>query len=233
MAYNGAGVYALYQPGNPVITNTTVSSSWANNTLNDIATALSTCLLKDGTQAATALIPFVLGLSSNRAVDISNAAAGQIKFPTVQNASSNQFTLDDYHEDTWTPTLTFATPGDLNVAYTTRHGSYIKIGRLVVCYMNILTSTFTHTTASGNCTISGLPFTVENTAALDTEGALMFQGITLANYTQFTIRPTVNTTTAIIGAAGQAQNRSNVAASMMPSAGTVDLKSTFLYMATA
>ena len=52
------GTYSLYATGNPVVTGTTISSTWANNTLNDIATALSTCLLKDGTQTVTANIPF-------------------------------------------------------------------------------------------------------------------------------------------------------------------------------
>ena len=52
-----AGSFSLYSTGNPVVTGTTISSSWANNTLNDIATGLSTCLLKDGTQTVTANIP--------------------------------------------------------------------------------------------------------------------------------------------------------------------------------
>lgn len=52
-----AGVFSLYTPGNPVVTATTITSSWANNTLDDIETALSTCLLKDGTQIVTADIP--------------------------------------------------------------------------------------------------------------------------------------------------------------------------------
>ncbi len=43
--------------GNPVVTATTITSSWANNTLSDIATGLSTCLLKDGTQNPTANLP--------------------------------------------------------------------------------------------------------------------------------------------------------------------------------
>ena len=52
-----AGSFSLYSTGNPVQTGTTISSTWANNTLNDIATGLSTCLLKDGTQTVTANIP--------------------------------------------------------------------------------------------------------------------------------------------------------------------------------
>lgn len=42
---------------NPVVTATAISSTWANNTMSDIATALSTCVLKDGTQVITANIP--------------------------------------------------------------------------------------------------------------------------------------------------------------------------------
>ena len=52
-----AGVYSLFTPGNPVVTNTTISSSTFNSTMNDIATALSTCVLKDGSQVITANIP--------------------------------------------------------------------------------------------------------------------------------------------------------------------------------
>src|SRR3990167_9929940 len=52
-----AGVFSLFAPGNPVVTNTTISSSTMNSTLDDIATGLSTCVLKDGSQVITANIP--------------------------------------------------------------------------------------------------------------------------------------------------------------------------------
>jgi hypothetical protein len=42
----------------------------------------------------------------------------------------------------WTPTLTFDTPGDLNVTYGIRIGGYIKLGRLVVAQFQINTVTF-------------------------------------------------------------------------------------------
>lgn len=51
-----SGSYSL-AAGNPVTTNTTISSVTHNNTMSDIATALSTCVLKDGTQVITANIP--------------------------------------------------------------------------------------------------------------------------------------------------------------------------------
>lgn len=50
MAYSN-GTYSLFATGNPVITSTTVSSSWANSTLNDLATALTAV----GTSVSTAL----------------------------------------------------------------------------------------------------------------------------------------------------------------------------------
>tara|TARA_R110000868_G_scaffold69515_1_gene204573 strand:- start:916 stop:2790 length:1875 start_codon:yes stop_codon:yes gene_type:complete len=58
MAFNGAGVFALPTSTNPVVTGTVISSTWANTTLSQIATGLSTCILKDGQQIVTADIPF-------------------------------------------------------------------------------------------------------------------------------------------------------------------------------
>ncbi|MDD4971860.1 MAG: hypothetical protein PHT07_20740 [Paludibacter sp.] len=56
MARNGSGTYSLVS-GNPVVTNTTISSTWANNTLSDIATALTQSLAKDGQTVPTANLP--------------------------------------------------------------------------------------------------------------------------------------------------------------------------------
>jgi hypothetical protein len=66
-----SGVFTLYSTGNPVVTGTTISSAWANNTLGDISSGLSTCVLKDGTQTITANIPFggfkITGLAAGTA----------------------------------------------------------------------------------------------------------------------------------------------------------------------
>ncbi|MFA6040612.1 MAG: hypothetical protein WC733_03835 [Methylophilus sp.] len=56
MPRNGAGSYTLVS-GNPVVTNTTISSTWANNTLSDIATALTQSIAKDGQTVPTANLP--------------------------------------------------------------------------------------------------------------------------------------------------------------------------------
>jgi len=57
MARNGSGTYSLYTPGNPVVTGTTISSTWANNTLNDIATALTNSVAKNGETTLTGNLP--------------------------------------------------------------------------------------------------------------------------------------------------------------------------------
>lgn len=56
MPFNGSGTYTL-PAGNPVVNNTVASSTVHNNTNSDIATALSTCLAKDGQSTPTADIP--------------------------------------------------------------------------------------------------------------------------------------------------------------------------------
>ncbi len=48
MPRNSSGTYSLYTPGNPVVTNTVISSTWANNTLADLASALTDSLSRTG-----------------------------------------------------------------------------------------------------------------------------------------------------------------------------------------
>jgi hypothetical protein len=56
MARNGSGVYTL-PAGNPVVTGTTISSTWANNTLNDMASALTTSISSDGQTTPVGNLP--------------------------------------------------------------------------------------------------------------------------------------------------------------------------------
>lgn len=56
MARNGSGTYAL-PAGNPVETNTVISSVVQNNTMTDIGTALTGSIARDGQSPATADIP--------------------------------------------------------------------------------------------------------------------------------------------------------------------------------
>ena len=65
MSRNGTGTYNL-PAGNPVVTGTTISSTWANNTLADIATALTGSLASDGQTPATGN----LDMNSNKIVNL-------------------------------------------------------------------------------------------------------------------------------------------------------------------
>ena len=70
MSRNGSGTYNL-PAGNPVVTGTTISSTWANNTLADIATALTGSVAADGQTPMTG----ALDMNSQK---IKNLAAGTI-----------------------------------------------------------------------------------------------------------------------------------------------------------
>jgi len=87
--------------------------------------------------------------------------SGQIQFsssPSVDTPVGTTNALAWYKEGTWTPTLTFATPGDVSVSYTTQLGAYTRIGQWVTASFVIVTSTFTHTTAADSLYIGGFPF---------------------------------------------------------------------------
>ena len=90
MARNGAGTYTL-PAGNPVTTGTTISSSWANNTLNDIASGLTTSLAYDGQTAPVANLPMATYAHTgvgNATVRTMYAAAGQVQDGTFQFLTS-------------------------------------------------------------------------------------------------------------------------------------------------
>jgi hypothetical protein len=127
-----------------------------------------------------------------------------------------------YAESTWTPTLTFATPGDLSVSYAARVGQVTKIGRKVFANLYLVTSAFTHTTASGSCNITGLPYTSANSGQFHM-GTLAYQGITKANYTHGGFLLGANATLMTISLSGSGQARSDAATGDMPTGGTVVL----------
>jgi microcystin-dependent protein len=90
MARNGAGTYTL-PAGNPVTTGTTISSSWANGTLNDIASGLTTSLAYDGQTAPVANLPMATYAHTgvgNATVRTMYASAGQVQDGTFQYLTS-------------------------------------------------------------------------------------------------------------------------------------------------
>jgi hypothetical protein len=67
MSRNGSGIYTL-PAGNPVVTGTTISSTWANNTLNDIAATLTDSVAADGQTPMTG----DLDLNGNQIKNLAN-----------------------------------------------------------------------------------------------------------------------------------------------------------------
>ena len=70
MSRNGSGTYTL-PAGNPVVTGTTISSTWANNTLTDIQNALTQSIAADGQTPITGS----LAMGNNKITGLSTATA--------------------------------------------------------------------------------------------------------------------------------------------------------------
>jgi hypothetical protein len=87
---------------------------------------------------------------------------------------------------TFTPTLSFATAGDLSVSYTTQVGNYAKVGNLVHGQI-VLVATPTYTTTSGVLQIGGLPYTAK-------QGSNIVQSVLLSSHGANLTYPTSCTT---------------------------------------
>jgi len=113
-------------------------------------------------------------------LDASAAAAGQIKFPATQNASSDANTLDDYEEGTWTVTIDSAGGG--TGTYSLQAGTYVKKGIEVTAHYNVGLSSKAGYSA-GTVSIGGFPFTCQNSGGARGAGAVVWDSLTTAVYT--------------------------------------------------
>ena len=88
MARNSSGVYSLYTPGNPVVTATTIASTWANNTLTDLANAMTDSLSRSGLGGMTAPLRLAAGavsapglsFTAETTMGLYRAGAGDLRF---------------------------------------------------------------------------------------------------------------------------------------------------------
>lgn len=75
----------------------------------------------------------------------------------------------------WTPTVTFSTPGNLSVSYSAQSGSYFIVGKF--CWINLdLRFTPTYTTSSGTLIVQGFPLTLQNLSNPGYGGILVQNG---------------------------------------------------------
>ena len=128
---------------------------------------------------------------------------------------------------TWTPAITFSTPGNLNVVYSLQEGNHVQIGSLLTATFGLSTTTFTHSTAAGNLQITGLPFPNVNPTGTR-GGALTWSGITKAGYTQIALTITSSSLMQLT-ASGSGLSTSNVGTADAPSGGNLDLRGTVSY----
>jgi len=114
MSRNGSGTYSL-PAGNPVVTGTTIASTWANNTLSDIASALTDSVAADGQTAMTGN----LNLNSNKIVNLATPTlstdavtkayadalvGGAGSFTTLTSSGATTFTANTASTSTTTGT---------------------------------------------------------------------------------------------------------------------------------
>jgi hypothetical protein len=85
MSRNGSGTYQL-PAGNPVVSGTTISSTVHNNTMSDIASALTASIAKDGQTTATANLP----MGGFRHTSVGNATA-RSQYGTVDQIQDGEY----------------------------------------------------------------------------------------------------------------------------------------------
>jgi hypothetical protein len=168
MSRNGSGIYNL-PAGNPVVTGTTISSTWANNTLNDIAATLTDSIAADGQTPMTG----DLDLNSNK---LKNVANGTLPADGV-NVSQ----------------LTAASSTSVNITGGTINGATIGATTPASGRFTTLESTG-NTTVGGNLSVTGTS-TFTGLGSFNGTGALKIPaGTTLQQPTPVTGQIRYNTT---------------------------------------
>jgi len=83
--------------------------------------------------------------------------------------------ISDYVTGTFTPAFTPSGTGYTSISYSLQTGFYVKIGKMVTVNINIVVSALTVGGASGNLTVTGLPFATANNGSANQTGTLLYQ----------------------------------------------------------
>jgi hypothetical protein len=136
MSRNGSGVYNL-PAGNPVVTGTTIASTWANNTMNDIAAALTDSVAADGQTPMTG----DLDMNTNKIINLDPAtvAGNAVEYSQFISASSTSVAI---------------TGGTING--TTIGATTPASGRFTSLEATTTLTVGTNTTMGGTLTVTGL-----------------------------------------------------------------------------
>jgi len=205
MSRNGSGVYTL-PAGNPVVSQTIISSTWANNTMNDLASAMTDSVAADGQTPMTG----PLNMNSNK---VTNLATGtnsndginftQFNTPTFGGAVTCSSTLAVVGNTTMTGNLAVnstgqiklpngstaqrsATPAVGSIRYNTtlqQFEGYSTYSGQTISSITRVTTTATLTTASAHNLTTGTFVTVSGAVPVEYNGTF---SITVVDATSFT-----------------------------------------------
>lgn len=147
----------------------------------------------------------------------------------VTNLDADKWDGQDYVSTiSWTPTLTFDVPGNLNVIYSGQSGKATKIGQLVIASATVSCSTFTHTTAAGGLRINGVPYVAAG--GMEWTGAALWNGITRAGYTDVVAVLTGGTQSIALLSSGSGVSPATLSTGDIPSGGSVAAYFTIMYV---
>ncbi len=119
-----------------------------------------------------------------------------IRFPATPVPSTDVNVFDEYKEGTWTPTLTYTSPGTSSITFSRQSGRFQKVGNQVNITFDIRLTSYSKGTASGFLIISGLPYTPRNGGGYDNN----YGSLVVAN-SPFSGIPFLDTATGLSGGA--------------------------------
>lgn len=154
---------------------------------------------------------------------VSVAVAALLVFGATSTALPESITASPtirYATGTCTPTVTFATPGDLAVTYGLQFCNYTVIGNRAFVSMRIATASFTYTTASGLIRIAGLPFAAASSS--ETLSAI-FGGYTAVGYSQVAAETTSGQSYLQITAGGSGVAPTGIGSGQVASGGALGI----------
>jgi hypothetical protein len=147
-------------------------------------------------------------------------------------AVTDAFESANVNHVSWTPSITFVTPGSMSIgSYTTQSGKLYRVGWLRLALFSAISATFNKGSASGNLLISGLP-----DAALDDSrlSNLRFRGLAaIVGFTQFVPFLAAGSSTLVIERSGPNSAPTTVVAGDLNTGNiSIEFSGAILYAAT-
>lgn len=159
MPFNGSGTYNL-PAGNPVSSGTPISSTTHNATNNDIASALTNCLTRDGQSPATANINFGGYKITN--LGKGTAAGDAVRFQQVAKIDETTGANTDIKSITGLTTMLATNQGGTGVSTSTGTGANVLSNSPTLSSPTLVTPAL-GTPASGNLANCTFPTLNQNT----------------------------------------------------------------------